>query len=190
MLFKSFYSVIIRTHSYIIQFWKNGVGLSGKCNNVPSIKREKGLCRELVGSLWGGCTVPSGSHLAGFYNATEGFRCGIQDDVSVLLGDFTMLQRGFRCGIQGDVCAAWHGLGLTGVTAGREGFALSRGIHWEHCSSRDIPYSLEAGHSYWETLQHKDEHPVTQTGVGLCHLLNFSSRALTAKKLHAPNTLL
>lgn len=45
---------------------------------------------------------------------------------------------------------------------------------------------LEAGQSYWD----KDEHPVTQTGVGLCHLLSFSSRALTAKKLHAPSTLL
>lgn len=65
------------------------------------------------------------------------------------------------------MCAAWCGLGLTGVTAGREGFALSRGIP-APAGIFHIP--LEAGQSYWEALQHKDEHPVTQTGVGLCHL--------------------
>lgn len=48
----------------------------------------------------------------------------------------------------------------------------------------------EAGQSYWKTLQHKDEHPVTRTCVVLCHLLNFRSRALAAKKLCAPSTLL
>lgn len=51
--------------------------------------------------------------------------------------------------------------------------AVSKGIHYEHCLSSDIPYFPEAEtDSYLKTLWHQDEHPVMQTFVVLCHLSN------------------
>lgn len=162
MLFKPFYSVIIRTHNDIFPVWQNLKGLTGKCSNVPDIKTDKSLCRDLPGSLYSSHWILPGRILK-YYG--EGLGMTYKDDVCVaqclqelLVGEKRLL---------------WAKV-FTGSTAPAVIF--------------HIP--LEAGQSYWKTLQHKNEHPVTQTCVVLCHLLNLRSRVLAAKKPCSPSTLL
>lgn len=61
------------------------------------------------------------------------------------------------------------GSALTGVAAGREAFASSKGIRWEHCSSSDIPYSPG---SWTELLENFAAQGPTSSDTDLCGTLS------------------
>lgn len=58
---------------------------------------------------------------------------------------------------------------LTGAAGGREAFALSKGVHWEHCSSSDIPYSPG---SWTELLENFAAQERTSSDTDLCGTLS------------------
>lgn len=147
MLFEPFYSVIIRTHNYVFPAWLNLKGLTGKCNNVPDIKTDKGLCRALPGRLCSSHWIWLGRILK---------CCG--EVLGVPFKD--------------DVCVAQR---LQELLLGEKHLLRAKAFAGSTVPAVIFHIPLEAGQSYWKTLQHKDEHPVTQTCVVLCHLLNFRS---------------